>query len=282
MSLERIGIIGAGRIGTGIAFLAAKSKCEVVLVESARENLEKAVESVRKTAQYQAEKKEIDSDEVNAIVGRLQLGFDVAALSKMDVVIEAVTEDEGLKINLFRQLDEILSYHTVIASNSALLPITKLAGATNRAGMVVGMHFFDPVPEIPVIEVVRGVQTSDKTMERTLALVQRMGKQAVISNDFPGYIVNRIVAMTINEAINTLYEGIGSAADIDKAVSLGGQMNQGPLSYADRIGLDVLLANLYYLQREFGNPKYAPCPLLVKYVEAGYLGRKSGRGFFEY
>lgn len=282
MSLEKIGIIGAGRIGSGIAFLTAKAKCEVVLVDSSRENLEKAVDFVRKKTQTLVEKKEMDSDEALAIVGRLQLALDVAALAKMDLIIESVAEDDTIKLNLFAQLDEIISYNAVIASNSSLVPITKLAGVTNRSGMVVGMHFFDPVADIGVVEVVRAVQTSEKTMEKALGFIERLGKQFVVSNDFPGFIVNRVLATTINEAIQVLYEGVASASDIDKAISLGGQMSMGPLAYADMIGLDVLLSNLYYLQREFGNPKYAPSPLLVKYVEAGYFGRKAGRGFFEY
>lgn len=274
--------MGAGSIGSGIAFLAVRAGMTVVLVEAIKENLERGAESIKRSVKKMVELKEINENEVETILGRVQMGFDLATLGKVDFVIESITEDEKLKINMMRELDQILKPEALLASHSNLVPITKLASSTKRPQQVVGMHFFKPVEKIKFVEVVRGVQSSEQAIRSTLNLAKRLHFEAIVVHDFPGLVTHRILAVLMNEAIYALYEGLASAVDIDKAVSLTSEQPRGPLAEADIMGLDILYSYLKSLHREFGNPKYSPCPLLVKYVEAGYLGRKTGKGFYEY
>ncbi len=282
MEISRIGIVGAGNVGAEMAEVAALHGLSVILVEAVKENLERAVDGIKRSLQKLVEKKELDEKGKEGVLARIQLGLDLGALAPVDLVIEAITEDEKSKIDLFRKLETIVSSQTIFASNSSVVSITKLARVTKRPEKVVGLHFMMPITSMKLVELVRGVQTSDETLQTAEKLAQKMGKETVFSNDFPGFLVNRILFPMINEAITLLYEGVGSKEDIDRAMKFGPNHPIGPLALADTIGLDAVLALLINLQQEYGNPKYAPSPLLVKYVEAGYLGRKSGRGFYEY
>lgn len=277
-----MGIVGAGSIGSGVAFSAVKAGISVILVEAIKENLEKGAESIKRSVRKMVEAKEVLENEVETIFGRVQMGFDLAALGKVDFAIESITEDEKLKSNMVRELDNILKPQAILASHSALVSITKLAKSTTRPQQVVGMHFFKPVEKTKFVEIVRGVQSSEQVLRSTLDLAKRLNFEAIVVHDFPGMVTHRILATMMNEAIYALYEGLASAVDIDKALRLTSEQPTGPLAQADRMGLDVLYSYLKSLHQEFGNPKYAPCPLLVKYVEAGYLGRKTGKGFYEY
>lgn len=282
MNITRIGIIGAGAMGTGLAQVAAQSGLNVILVEALKENLEKGVDIIRRSLQELVDKKKMALPEKDQVIGRIQLALDLSALGMVDAIIETITEDEGQKIELFQKLDGLIPPQTIIASTTSIVSITKLARVTKRASQIVGLHFMVPVTLVPFVEVVRGVQTSESTINQALALAKKLGKETIIVHDFPGFVVNRVLAPMLNEAIFALYEGLASAPDIDKAMHLGTGHPMGPLALADLIGLDALLTILYSLYHEYGNAKYAPCPLLVKYVEAGFLGRKTKKGFYEY
>lgn len=282
MEITRIGIVGSGSMGAEIAEVAALHGLGVILVEAVKENLERAVEGIKRSLQKLVEKKELDEKGKEGVLARIQLGLDLGALAPVEFVIETIPENEKSKVELFRTLESIVSPQTILASNSSLISITKLAQATKCPEKVVGLHFMMLPTSMKLVELVRGVQTSDATLQAADMLAKKMGKETVLSHDFPGFLVNRILFPMINEAVTLLYEGVGSKEDIDRAMKFGPNHPLGPLALADTIGLDVVLALLTNLQQEYGNPKYAPCPLLVKYVEAGYLGRKTGRGFYEY
>lgn len=282
MQITRIGIVGAGRMGVGIAQVAAQSGLQVILVDAVKENLEKGVEAIKRSLQKQIDKKERDEKGKETVLSHIQLGLDLGALSAVELVIEAITEDELSKIELFRKLEMIVSPQTILASNSSMVSLTKLASVTKRPEQVVGLHFMMPVTSMKLVELVRAVQTSEATLKEVEALAQKMGKETIVACDFPGFAVNRILFPMINEAAFALYEGVSSKEEIDRAMKFGANHPIGPLALADLLGLDAVVAMLTHLQQEYGNPKYAPCPLLVKYVEAGYLGRKTGKGFYEY
>ena len=282
MNITKIGIVGAGVIGAGIAETAACRGLGVILIETAKSQLEKGVEYIRRGLKKGIERKEVPEKDEDLIIGRIQLALDIQVLSKIDFVIEAVSEEEKTKTELISKLHTICPAQALFASTTSSLSITKLARASKRAPQVIGMHFMNPVPVMKLVEIVRGVQTAPETIQAAKNLASLLGKETVLAHDFPGFMVNRVIAPMINEAICALYEGIGSAQDIDRALKLGANHPMGPLQLADLIGLDLVLHSLQALQKEFGNPKFAPCPLLVKYVEAGFLGRKTGKGFYEY
>jgi len=280
--MKKIGVVGAGQMGGGIAHVAALCGCEVLLFDVAQAPLEKALAAIGKNLRRQADKGVIGVAAIEQALGRIATTVALEDFAACDFVVEAVPENERLKLDLFKKLDAIAAPGTILASNTSSISITKLAAATGRPDRVIGMHFMNPVPVMTLVEVIRGLATSEETYAATLALAREMGKEVAVATDFPGFIVNRVLIPMINEAIFARFEGIGTAEDIDKAMVLGTNQPMGPLTLADFIGLDTVLAILEVLHRGYNDPKYRPCPLLVKMVEAGYLGRKVGRGFYTY
>jgi len=280
--VKQVGVLGAGQMGNGIAHVFAQFGYEVVLFDIAAAQLEKAVATIRQNLERQAKKGAIAESLVAETMGRIKTTQDMAALATVDFAVEAVTEYEPLKLEIFRKLDEIVKPEAYLASNTSSIPITKIASVTKRPEKVIGMHFMNPVPIMKLVEIIRGHATSDETFTVTSELVTKLEKEMAVSQDYPGFIVNRILMPMINEAVFALYEGIASAEDIDKGMKLGTNQPMGPLVLADFIGLDTCLAIMNVLYDGFKDPKYRPCPLLVKMVNAGYLGRKSGRGFYTY
>lgn len=280
--IKTVGVLGAGQMGNGIAHVFAQFGHQVVLYDISKTQLEKAVTTVGQNLERQAKKGTIAPSVIRETMGRLRATESFSDLSGCDFVVEAATENESLKLEIFRRLDETVKAGACLASNTSSIPITKIASATRRPEKVIGMHFMNPVPVMTLVEVIRGHATSDETFETTAALVAKLGKEMAVSQDYPGFIVNRVLIPMINEAIFALYEGIATAEDIDKGMKLGTNQPMGPLTLADFIGLDTVLAIANVLYDGFKDPKYRPCPLLVKMVNAGYLGRKSGRGFYAY
>jgi 3-hydroxybutyryl-CoA dehydrogenase len=280
--IEQIGILGAGQMGGGIAHVFAQAGYEVVLFDIAPAQLEKSLKGIEKNLVRQAGKGVVDAAEIPVILGRIRTTQQMTDLSSCDIAIEAVTEREELKLDIFRKLDAILKEGAILASNTSSIPITRIAAVTKRPEQVIGMHFMNPVPIMKLVEVIRGLTTSDTTFQETAGLVAKLGKEMAVSADYPGFIVNRILIPMINEAAFALYEGIASAEDIDKGMTLGTNQPMGPLTLADFIGLDTCLSIMEVLHGGFRDPKYRPCPLLVKMVEAGRLGRKTGQGFYRY
>ena len=280
--LKKIGVLGAGQMGSGIAHVLAVQGIEVVLFDIADEQLTKAQSSIRKNLERQANKGDLDASAVDGILGRILPSKSMEDLADCDMAIEAVTEKEALKLDIFRKLDAIVKKGAILASNTSSIPITRIAAVTERQDRVIGMHFMNPVPVMKLVEVIRGLATSDETFNATVELVAKRGKEMALSADYPGFIVNRVLIPMINEAAFVLYEGVASAADIDKAMKLGTNQPMGPLTLADFIGLDTCLAIMNVLYEGFKDSKYRPCPLLVKMVEAGFLGKKTGRGFYSY
>jgi 3-hydroxybutyryl-CoA dehydrogenase len=281
-AISRIGVVGAGQMGAGIAQVAAAAGLEVLLLDANRAAAEKGRAGIEAQLTRLQEKGRLTIAEREAIVRRITIAADVAAFAEVDFAVEAASEDAALKGRIFGDLDRNCPPGVILASNTSSIGITGLAAHTRRPEQVIGMHFMNPVPVMKLVEIIRGLATSDKTYEVTRALAERLGKATVTSRDVPGFIVNRVLAPLINEAIFALYEGLASAEDIDRAVHLGLNHPMGPLALADLIGLDTTLAILEVLHRDLGDPKYRPCPLLRQYVAAGWFGRKSGRGFFSY
>ena len=269
-------------MGAGIAQVAAMSGYDVILTDISEAQLERAKAGMDKSLSKLVAKERISSADKDAALARLHLGTDMGAHGEADIVVEAVTEHEPLKLELLRKLDEVLKPEAILASNTSSISITRLAAVTTRAERFIGMHFMNPVPITKLVEVIRGLETSDTTYAETKALAEAMGKTVVLAQDFPGFIVNRILIPMLNEAVFALYEGVASAEDIDAAMKLGTNQPMGPLTLADFIGLDTVLAIAEVLHEGLGDPKYRPCPLLRQYVDAGRLGRKVGRGFFDY
>ncbi|WP_243374845.1 3-hydroxybutyryl-CoA dehydrogenase [Geotalea sp. SG265] len=280
--IKKVGVLGAGQMGSGIAHVLAVREIEVVLFDIAEEQLTKAVAGIEKNLERQAKKGEVDSAAIPAIVKRIHTTKVMEDLADCDMAIEAVTEREALKLEIFRKLDGIVKKGAILASNTSSIPITRIAAVTWRPELVIGMHFMNPVPVMKLVEVIRGLATSEATFDATAALVARLGKEMAVSADYPGFIVNRILIPMINEAAFALFEGVANVEDIDKAMKLGTNQPMGPLILADFIGLDTCLAIMNVLYEGFKDTKYRPCPLLVKMVEAGYLGKKTGRGFYTY
>jgi 3-hydroxybutyryl-CoA dehydrogenase len=280
--IKHIGVIGAGQMGNGIAHTFAQYGYEVLLYDIGQPQLDKALATIRQNLERQAKKGTIPEELVSATLSRIRTTLTLADFHSVDFAVEAATENEALKLEIFRQLDAIARPGAILASNTSSIPITKIASVTKRPEQVIGMHFMNPVPLMKLVEVIRGHATSEATFAVTAALVAKLEKEIAVAQDYPGFIVNRILMPMINEAIFALYEGIASAEDIDLGMKLGTNQPMGPLTLADFIGLDTCLAIMDVLYDGFKDPKYRPCPLLVKMINAGYLGKKSGRGFYVY
>ena len=280
--MRNIVVVGGGTMGNGIAHTAAASGFDVTLIDVTSDILERAVSTITSNLQRAVDKGKLTAEERDAVVGRVHPVTDLQAAKDADIVIEAIIESLEAKTSLFAKLDEIAKPDCILASNTSSISITKIAAVTKRPENVIGMHFMNPVPVMTLVEVIRGIATSDETWQKVEDLAKRMGKTPIEVNDYPGFISNRVLMPMINEAIFTLYEGVATREAIDGVMKLGMNHPMGPLTLADFIGLDVCLAILRVLEQGFGDPKYRPCPLLVKMVDAGWLGRKSGRGFYDY
>jgi len=281
--MEQIVVIGAGTMGNGIAHTAAASGFATTLIDVSDEFLQRGMKTISSNLQRGVDKGKMSAEEKQAVLDRIQSSTNIeSAVAGADIVIEAIIENLAAKVQLFGQLDKLTKPECILASNTSSISITKIAAATKRPEQVIGMHFMNPVPVMTLVEVIRGIATSDDTYQRVEDLSKRMGKTPIEVNDYPGFISNRVLMPMINEAIFTLYEGVATREAIDGVMKLGMNHPMGPLTLADFIGLDVCLAILRVLEDGFGDPKYRPCPLLVKMVDAGWLGRKSGRGFYDY
>jgi 3-hydroxybutyryl-CoA dehydrogenase len=283
MNIQTIGIVGAGQMGSGIAQVASHSGFTVLLMDVSSESLEKAIQTIKISCEKLIKKNRLTEQERDNLILRISCVTRMEDLKDCDLVIEAASEQLPLKLEIFKTLDCLVKKTALLVSNTSSISLTKIASVTTRPELVCGMHFMNPVPVMALVEGIRALQTSDETFNRVRALAEKMGKTWVASHkDMPGFIVNRILMPMINEAIYTLYEGIGTAESIDEAMRLGTNQPMGPLALADFIGLDTCLSIMKVLYEGFGQSQYSPCPLLVKYVEAGWLGRKTGQGFYTY
>jgi 3-hydroxybutyryl-CoA dehydrogenase len=281
-AIARLGVVGAGQMGRGIAQVAAAAGLEVVLVDASAQLAQEGRTKVVAALDRLVEKGKLAATEREVIAGRIRPGKTLADLAEVDFAVEAASENPALKQQIFADLDRACPPGAILASNTSSISITSLSARTSRADRVIGMHFMNPVPVMQLVEIIRGLATSDETYQTTRAVAERLGKTTVVSRDIPGFIVNRVLMPLLNEACFALYEGIASAEDIDRAIQLGLNHPLGPLALTDLIGLDTTLAILEVLHRDLGDSKYRPCPLLRQYVAAGWLGRKTGRGFYQY
>lgn len=280
--IENIGVIGAGQMGTGIAHVCIMSGYKVFLSDVSEKVLKKSLATLDRNMERQVARNKITPKEKEDATRHLQTCMDLEGLKDCHLVIEAAPENEDLKKSIFKKLVPILSPQCLLASNTSSISITALAGATDRPDKFIGMHFMNPVPVMQLVELIRGIATSNATFHTAQEVVKKLGKQSAVSEDYPGFIVNRILMPMINEAVYALFEGVGTIESIDKGMRLGANHPMGPLELADLIGLDTCVSIMEVLYRSHGGSKYKPCPLLVKYVEAGWLGRKTDRGFYDY
>ncbi|AIB14231.1 3-hydroxybutyryl-CoA dehydrogenase (plasmid) [Azospirillum argentinense] len=281
-TIKKIGIIGAGQMGSGIAHVCAQAGYEVVISDISAEILQKSVAAISKNMDRQVQKGKLTEADKTAAIARISTGSDLSVFHDADLVVEAATENEALKREIFKKLVPNLKPEALIATNTSSISITRLAASTDRPSKFMGMHFMNPVPVMQLVELIRGIATDEATFNAIAELTANIGKTAAVAEDFPAFIVNRILLPMINEAVYTLYEGVGGVQAIDTALKLGANHPMGPLELADFIGLDTCLAVMQVLYEGLADSKYRPCPLLVKYVEAGWVGRKVGRGFYDY
>jgi len=282
MEVHTVGVIGAGQMGAGIAQVTAQAGIPVLMHDVSAEFCKRGFEGIRKNLDRMIQRGRFKPEERDRVLESIKTGTEIEMMKKADFVIEAVTENEDAKIAIFQRLDKVCDPDVIFASNTSSISITRMGARTTRADKVIGMHFMNPVPAMKLVEIIRGLATSDETYRATQTLAERVGKSTMTAQDFPGFIVNRVLLPMINEAIYTLYEGVGGVTDIDTAMKLGTNQPMGPLELADLIGLDTCLAIMEVMHRVLGDDKYHPCPLLKKYVDAGYLGRKTNRGFYIY
>ncbi len=282
MDIKVFGVVGAGQMGNGIAQVAATSGLQVIMNDINDEFVQRGFNNIKKILSRSVEKGKISEAEKDAILGRIKLSTDINDMKDVDFVVEAATENEAIKFTIFENLDKICPGHAILATNTSSIPIGRIASKTKRPEKVIGMHFMNPVPVMKLVEVIPGLATSEETLKITWDLAEKFGKTPARSEDYPGFIANRVLMPMINEAIYCLYHGVGTREDIDTVMKLGMNHPMGPLALADLIGLDTCLAIMETLYNGFSDSKYRPCPLLRKYVEAGWLGRKTGKGFYEY
>jgi 3-hydroxybutyryl-CoA dehydrogenase len=282
MSIERVGVIGAGQMGTGIAHVLSLAGVDVILEDVSADALDRATKTISRNMHRQASRGLIRDEAIDPALRRIHTAQSFDVMKDRDLVIEAATEEEAVKRKIFQDLSPNLGPQTMVASNTSSISITRLATATDRPEKFIGLHFMNPVPLMQLVEVIRGIATDDATFQAALDIVRKVGKTAAYAEDFPAFIVNRILLPMINEAVYTLYEGVGNVEAIDTAMRLGANHPMGPLQLADFIGLDTCLSVMQVLYEGLADSKYRPCPLLVKYVEAGWLGQKTGRGFYDY
>ncbi|WLR50748.1 3-hydroxybutyryl-CoA dehydrogenase [Bacillus tianshenii] len=282
MKIEKVMVIGAGQMGSGIAQVCAMAGYDVILQDLKEEFLERGLGNINKNLQRQVDKERMTSEEKDGVLSRMQTSTDINSAAKVDLVIEAATENMKIKSSIFEQLDQIAPDHAILATNTSSLPITEIAAVTERPELVIGMHFMNPVPVMKLVEIIRGLATTDEVYAAIEEMTKKLNKVPVEVNDFPGFVSNRILMPMINEAIYTVYEGVATPEAVDEVMKLGMNHPMGPLTLADFIGLDTCLYIMEVLHEGFGDDKYRPCPLLRKYVKAGWLGRKTGRGFYQY